>query len=113
MVAIGALVGLWVFQRELARRGLPEDGVDAAIAGVLGGLAGAKLLWTIEFSGQGSPVADLLFSRGGLSWFGGLRGGVAAGSWMRRRRRIPWIAGRPAAGPALALGDAMGRAGRF
>src|SRR5687767_23757 len=113
MVAIGALVGLWVFQRELARRGLPENGVDAAIAGVLGGLAGAKLLWTIEFSGQGSPVADLLFSRGGLSWFGGLLGGVAVGSWMLRRRRIPWIAGLAAAAPALAIGHAIGRVGCF
>ena len=113
MVAIGALVGLWVFQRELARRGLPENGVDAAIAGVLGGLAGAKLLWTIEFSGQGEPVADLLFSRGGLSWFGGLIGGVGLGSWMLRRRRIPWIAGLAAAAPALAIGHAIGRVGCF
>ena len=113
MVAIGALVGLWVFQRELARRGLPENGVDAAIAGVLGGLAGAKLLWTIEFSGQGEPLANLLFSRGGLSWFGGLLGGVAVGSWMLRRRRIPWIAGLAAAAPALAIGHAIGRIGCF
>jgi phosphatidylglycerol:prolipoprotein diacylglycerol transferase len=113
MVAMGALVGLWVFQRELARRGLPENGVDAAIAGVLGGLAGAKLLWTIEFSGQGEPLTDLLFSRGGLSWFGGLLGGVGAGSWMLRRRRIPWIAGLAAAAPALALGHAIGRIGCF
>jgi len=113
MVAIGALVGLWVFQRELARRGLPENGVDAAIAGVLGGLAGAKLLWTIEFSGRGDPVANLLFSRGGLSWFGGLLGGVGVGLLMLRRRRIPWIAGLAAATPALAIGHAIGRVGCF
>ena len=113
LVAIGALVGLWVFQRELARRGLPENGVDAAIAGVLGGLAGAKLLWTLEFSGRGEPVASLLFSRGGLSWFGGLLGGVGVGLWMLRRRRIPWIAGLAAAAPALAIGHAIGRIGCF
>src|SRR5687768_5202157 len=113
MVAIGALVGLWIFQRELARRGLPENGVDAAIAGVLGGLAGAKLLWTIEFSGQGEPLANLLFSRGGLSWFGGLLGGVGVGSLMLRRRRIPWFAGLAAAAPALAIGHAIGRVGCF
>ena len=41
LVAIGALVGLWIYQRELARSGLPESGVDAALGGVLGGLAGA------------------------------------------------------------------------
>jgi phosphatidylglycerol:prolipoprotein diacylglycerol transferase len=113
MVAIGALVGLWLFQRELARRGLPENGVDAAIAGVLGGLAGAKLLWTLEHAGRGEPIADLLFSRGGMSWFGGLIGGVTVGTWMLRRRRIPWLAGLAAASPALAIGHAIGRIGCF
>lgn len=110
MVAIAALVGLWLFQRELARSGLPESGVDAAIAGVLGGLAGAKLLWTLEHLGE-APLRDLLLSRGGMSWFGGLLGGVAAGLWMLRRRGIPWIAGVAAATPALAIGHAIGRIG--
>ena len=64
LVAMGALVGIWVFQRELARRSLPESGVDAGIAGVLGGLLGAKLLWTVEHVGDGA-VTDLLLSRGG------------------------------------------------
>jgi phosphatidylglycerol:prolipoprotein diacylglycerol transferase len=112
MVAAGALVGLWLFGRELRRRGLPESGVDAAIAGVLGGLAGAKVLWSIEHAQQG-PFLDLLFSRGGLSWFGGFLGGVAAGLWMLRRRGIPWMAGLAAATPALAVGHAIGRIGCF
>jgi len=112
MVAAGALVGLWLFGRELARRGLPESGVDAAIAGVLGGLLGAKVLWSIEHAQQG-PFTELLFSRGGLSWFGGFLGGVAAGLWMLRRRGIPWMAGLAAATPALAVGHAIGRIGCF
>ena len=113
MVAIGALVGMWLFQRELERRRLPESGIDAAIAGVLGGLLGAKLLWTLEHAGGGEPIGDLLLSRGGMSWFGGLLGGVAAGSWMLRRRRIGWIAGVAAAAPGLAAGHAIGRIGCF
>ena len=112
LVALGALAGLWLFQRELARRGLPESGVDAAVAGVLGGLAGAKLLWTIEHAGQ-QPLAELFFSRGGMSWFGGLFGGITAGLWMLRRRGIAWMAGLSAAAPALAVGHAIGRVGCF
>ncbi len=38
MVALGALVGLWVFRRELARSGLPEAALDAAVYGLVGGL---------------------------------------------------------------------------
>lgn len=112
LVGVGALVGLWMFGRELARSGLPQDAADAAVAGVLGGLAGAKLLWTVEFMGE-EPVADLLFSRGGLSWFGGLIGGVGTGLWMLRRRRIPLVPALAAATPALATGHAIGRIGCF
>ena len=39
LVAIAALVGVWLFQRELRRVGLPDNAVDAGMAGVLGGLA--------------------------------------------------------------------------
>ena len=51
MVAVGALVGLWLFRRELRRSGLPDTGVDAGVAGLLGGMAGAKLLWLFEHLG--------------------------------------------------------------
>lgn len=112
LVAIAALVGIRLFGRELARSGLPGDAVDAAIAGVIGGLVGAKLLWTLEFLGD-QPVTDLLFSRGGLSWFGGLTGGVGTGLWVLRRRRIPIVRALAAATPALALGHAIGRVGCF
>jgi len=112
LVAIAALVGIWIFGRELKRSGLPHDGVDAAVAGVIGGLVGAKLLWTLEFSGE-APVTDLLFSRGGLSWFGGLIGGLGTGLWMLRRRRVSIVPALAAATPAIAVGHAIGRIGCF
>lgn len=84
LVAVAALVGLNVFGRELRRSGLPEDGVNAAVGGVIGGLVGAKLIWSIEFAAT-APFADLLFSRGGLSWFGGFAGGIGTGLWLLRR----------------------------
>jgi phosphatidylglycerol:prolipoprotein diacylglycerol transferase len=112
LVAIGALAGLWMFHRELLRSGLPASGLDAALIGVIGGLAGAKIVWAIEFRHQ-APFFSLLFSRGGLSWFGGLLGGVGAGLWSLHRRRIPIVAALAAAAPALAIGHAIGRIGCF
>lgn len=112
LVAIAALAGIWIFGRELTRSGLPAEGSNAAMAGVLGGLAGAKLLWALEFSGS-APFASLIFSRGGLSWFGGLIGGVGTGLWMLHRYRIPLLRGLAAATPALAIGHAIGRIGCF
>src|SRR3981081_4545311 len=112
LVAIGALVGLWVFSRELARSGLPASASDAAMAGVFGGLLGAKLLWVAEHLGD-EPFRDLPFSRGGMSWFGGLAGGVGPALIVMWRLRVPMVAPLAAATPALAIGHAIGRIGCF
>ena len=112
LVAVGALVGLWLFRRELTRAGLPDSATDAGMAGVFGGFAGAKLLWVVEHLGE-EPAVDLLLSRGGMSWFGGFAGGLLAGLWLIRRRRLPIVAVLAAATPALAVGHAIGRLGCF
>ena len=112
LVALAALTGLWIFHRELERSRLPATGVDAALLGVLGGLAGAKIVWAIEFRNQ-APFLSLLLSRGGLSWFGGFLGGVGVGLWSLKRRRISIMAALAAASPALAIGHAIGRIGCF
>ena len=112
LVALGALIGLWVFRSELRRSDLSSEGVDAALIAVLGGLAGAKVVWAVEFRDE-APFFSLLFSRGGLSWFGGFLGGVGAGLWALHRRRIPIMAALAAAAPALAIGHAIGRIGCF
>ena len=112
LVAAGALVGLWLFSRELRRTGLPSNAVDTGVAGLAGGLLGAKLLWVVEHLGE-EPFTDLLFSRGGMSWFGGFAGGLLAGFWLMRRRGLPVIAVLAAATPALAIGHAIGRLGCF
>jgi phosphatidylglycerol---prolipoprotein diacylglyceryl transferase len=105
-------VGLWVFRRELRRSHLPEDAIDAALAGLVGGLAGAKLLWVLEHLGE-EPALDLLLSRGGMSWFGGLAGGLLAGAWVMRHKRLPIVTVLAAATPALVIGHAIGRIGCF
>lgn len=110
MVALGALVGLWLFRRELVRSGMSPDASDAGVAGIVGGLVGAKLLWVVEHAGE-EPLADLLFSRGGLSWFGGLAGGIVAGIALLAWRRLPIVDVLAAATPGLAIGHAIGRIG--
>jgi phosphatidylglycerol---prolipoprotein diacylglyceryl transferase len=112
LVAIAALVGIQIFSRELRRSMLPEAAVNAAVAGVVGGLVGAKLIWASEFARTAS-FGDLLLSRGGFSWFGGFVGGVSTGLWMLHRYRVPLLRGFAAAAPALAIGHAIGRIGCF
>lgn len=112
MVAVAALVGLWLFRRELRQSGLPLDAADAGIVGVVGGLLGAKLLWTVEHASEG-PISELLFSRGGLSWYGGLIGGVGAGLVYIVLKGWPVVPTLAASTPALAFGHLIGRIGCF
>lgn len=112
LVALGAFVGLWILGRESRRAGLPHAVVDGGIAGVLGGLAGAKLLWVVEHAGE-QPFQELLLARGGMSWFGGFAGGLGVGLLWLRRQRLPILAVLSAAAPALAVGHAIGRIGCF
>lgn len=113
LVAVAALVGLWLFDRERRWSGLPDQTLDAAMAGIVGGLAGAKLVWAVEHAGRQGPFLDLLLSRGGLSWFGGFAGGLAAGLTLLHRRRISIVPVLAAASPALSIGHAIGRVGCF
>ncbi len=112
MVALGALVGLYVFRNELRRRGLPDAATDAAIAGLFGGLAGAKLLYVAEHASI-EPVWSLLTDRGGMSWFGGFAGGLLAGLVTIRVKRWPLVPVLAAATPGLAVGQLLGRIGCF
>jgi len=112
MVALGALVGLWVFRRELSRAGLPDAALDAAVYGLLGGLLGAKLLYVFEHLEDGSFLS-LFLDRGGMSWFGGFVGGLLAGFLTIRVKRWPLVPILAAAAPALAIGQMIGRIGCF
>jgi phosphatidylglycerol---prolipoprotein diacylglyceryl transferase len=112
LVAIGALVGAWIFRRELRRSQLPGSAFDAAVAGLIGGIVGAKLLWVAEHLDD-EPLLDLILSRGGMSWFGGFAGGLAAGIALMRVRRLPIVRVLSAATPGLAVGHAIGRIGCF
>lgn len=110
LVALAALVGLWMFSRELRRGDLPSAAADVALVAVVVGLLGAKSLYVLEHLGT-EPLRDLLTERGGLSFFGGLVAGMAVAVAAFWRRRWPVVALMAAATPALAIGHAIGRVG--
>ena len=110
MVALGALVGLWMLRREARRSGLPPDTGDVGMWGLAGGILGAKLLFVAEHAHE-ADLSALLLGRGGLSWFGGLAGGLAAGTLALWRRHLPFLRVLSAATPGLAAGQAIGRIG--
>ncbi len=108
MMMVGFLVGGWLVDRELRRRGLNVDyAADMTVAAVVGGVIGAKL-WYVGLYG-----VDTLFNRGGLVWYGGFLGGALAVIVSGWRRKVPTALTTQLAAPALAAAHALGRVGCF
>ena len=106
-VVLGFLIGQYVGERELARRGYPDEPVgDIVIGGLLGFLVGAKLYYAVVMGDW-----DAVFSRGGFVFWGGLFGGVAGGLLVAKWRGAGIWRVFDVAGIGVAAGYAVGRTG--
>jgi len=109
MVMIGFFMAGWAMQTRLRELDLHDQYAwDIILAGVIGGIIGAKLWYAALYHDIG-----LLFTRGGLVWYGGLIGGAAAVIFNSVRLKIPVRITLDLAAPALAVGQALGRVGCF
>ncbi len=109
MMMVGFLMGGWLMDRELRRRGWNHDyAADITVAAVIGGILGAKLWFVVETQDIGS-----LFSRGGLVWYGGFIGGVISVLLNSWRLKVPIRYTLDLAAPALPAAYALGRIGCF
>src|SRR5258706_14277390 len=74
MMMVAFLMAGWAMQLDLRRRKLDEEyAADIVIAGVVGGLIGAKI-WYVLLTRDW----DALLRRGGFVWYGGFLGATAA-----------------------------------
>jgi phosphatidylglycerol:prolipoprotein diacylglycerol transferase len=109
MMMVAFLMAGWAIQLELRDRALDEDyAADIVIAGVIGGLVGAKI-WYVLLTGETAA----LLRRGGFVWYGGFLGAVAAILLNGWRRRVPGRFTAELCAAPLALGYALGRVGCF
>ncbi|MFO7958760.1 MAG: prolipoprotein diacylglyceryl transferase, partial [Candidatus Brocadiia bacterium] len=94
MILVGFLLCLWLLQRRGARMGLdPVALFDVAVAGLLGGIVGARIFYVVQhwelFASE--PVRILFLHEGGLSIFGGLIGGALGLMAGIRKKRLPLV----------------------
>jgi phosphatidylglycerol---prolipoprotein diacylglyceryl transferase len=109
MLALGLVSSWWFTRRDLADRGFdPDDALWLVAAAGIGGLVGARLYYVADHWGEAGLS---LISGSGLTWFGGLFGGVAAVAVVARARQLPMGVMANIAGPALAIGYGVGRIG--
>ncbi len=116
MVGLAFLVGGQMAGSSFEREGLERDDAwRVTVWCLVGGILGSKIWYAFEQLARGEPggLAEHLISRGGLTWYGGLIGGVVAAILCVRAARLPWFSVFNAAAPTLAIGQALGRVGCF
>jgi len=116
MVALGMLAAYYVLRGDLDRRGIAAK--DSGMAEIfialpgIAGISGAKIYSALETPRDffADPFGQL-FSRFGLTWYGGMVAGAATFVWLARRKKIPLLRMLDAGSPAASLGYAFGRMG--
>ncbi len=114
-VALGFLAGYHVAQRRGRALGLdPRAASDMTLAAMLGGIVGARALYVVENWGEefsGRLLDAFAVWHGGLVFYGGLAGALAAVTFWSWQRRWPLPDVGDMMAPALPLGHALGRIG--
>lgn len=106
MMAIALVVPWWFLREDLRDRGMDPAGAFWLMFGAgVGGIAGAKIWYVLDNPGE--P----LLSGSGLTWYGGLIGGVAGVLIAARALRLPFGEIANAAAAPLAIGYGIGRIG--
>lgn len=120
IVMIGVIVGSLIVERELRRRGENGDRIWDALIWVLpAGILGARLWYVINATLGGNsyyannPLQIFNIPQGGLHIFGGLLfGAIALLYYLRKNQLDPWLF-LDSAGPAMLIGQAIGRLANF
>ena len=105
----------YVLRAELRRVGEdPERAWDFVFMAVVGGILGAKGYYILlNWPRLLEEHAGLVFSRGGLVWYGGFLLATSLVIWEIRRQKLQVPAIADLMAPALALAYAVGRVGCF
>lgn len=116
MVALGFGVAVYLIIRRANELNLKKETlVDFLVAVLLGGIAGARLLYValnIKYYLQ-SPLEIFNLSRGGLVWYGGFLGGIGVALWYIKKYRLSLWLLLDLTAPYVALAQSFGRIGCF
>lgn len=133
MMATGLGLSILLSFRDAERTPAAISGpqlIDIAFIVLVGGIVGSRVLYMItelptfhamcvdplsvpQYVPDGQPdcLAVLRFWEGGLVWYGGFLGGIAAGAWWCRKHDASFAASADIIVPYMPFGHALGRLG--
>lgn len=111
LFAVVAAVGLAAYRAP--RYGVSAETIYALAPWVfIGGIAGARLFYVIQYRDHFDSLRDMvLFTEGGLVVYGGILGGFASAVVFLIRHRLPWLVIGDVIIPCIFVGIALGRIG--
>ncbi len=120
LVMFGALVGAWIAEREIRRRGENGESIWDAMVWVLPlGIIGARLWYVANnIIGGGTsyinnPVTIFYVWEGGLHFFGGLLFGAIALYFFLKKNGLDFWLFLDSIAPAILIGQALARPANF
>jgi len=113
-IAIGFMIGAWLFGRIAAARGIDDRAVNSIVLwSLIGAIVGARFFYVLahwsEFSAK--PIEALYIWKGGISLLGGIAGATIANTINIRRFGLRFFQVADALTAPLALGITIGRIG--
>jgi len=116
IIAVGAMLGLWIAQRESIKRGLPKETfMDLVLYAIPIAILSARAYYVIfqwEYYSQ-NPGEIIKIWEGGLAIHGGLIGAFITGYIFTKRRGLSFWQLADIAAPSIILAQAIGRWGNF
>lgn len=113
MMALGFLAADFVVSAECRRRGLNSDFASSLVVwAAIGGIVCSRLYSVIDnFPVYMQDPKSIILSGSGFVWYGGLIGGLLSSYLVSRRYKVDFLTTADMAGPALVIGQALGRIG--
>jgi phosphatidylglycerol---prolipoprotein diacylglyceryl transferase len=113
-IAIGFMVGAWLFGRIAIARGMEERAISSIVLwSLIGAIVGARFFYVLahwsEFAP--APIESIYIWKGGISLLGGIAGATIANAVNIRRFGLRFFQVADALAAPLALGVAIGRIG--
>lgn len=112
-IAIGFLVGAWLFGRIGPRWGVSHDDAQGVVFwSLIGAIVGARFFYVLAHLSEFDSIVDMLkIWEGGISLLGGIAGAVLINVPRVRRQGYRFFQVTDPVAPSLALGIAVGRIG--